>query len=480
MSPLRPVRTVIASVRDLMSHASRHPVGLLGANLVMFSVVLFLFFLVVELIGVETNPYIGILAYLVLPGLFVLGIVLIIIGRRLYMRQKEAQGRAPFAIIDLNRPDHRRRLNAVLIMSALSLMILGVAGFQAVHYMDSSEFCGLVCHRVMIPEYTAYEASPHARVECVDCHIGPGAGWFVKSKLSGLRQVVAVTFNTYHRPLPNPVHNLRPARETCEQCHWPAKFHGDRVKVKKGYATDRDNTELTTMLLLKVGGGSLESGFAEGIHWHMNIANRVEYIADSTRTDMYWVGVTDPAGNTTEYVKQGLDFDPKSRPGLERRLLDCMDCHNRPTHAFEPMARAVNDAIWLGAIPRTLPYIRREAERVLAVEYPDRKTAFASIEQEILAFYRDSEPGQNPAQVDRAIEAIKNIYGRNVFPEMKVTWGTYPNHIGHESSPGCFRCHDEQHVSADGKTISQECTNCHHLLAIEEANPEIVSRLYAE
>ncbi len=480
MSAVRPARALLGGFRDLMAHASRHPVGLVGANLIFFSVLLFIFFLAVEFTGVETNPYIGILAYLVLPGLFIVGIALVFVGRALFRRQKVAAGRPAFAIIDLNRPDHRQRLNAVLIVSVLCLMILGVAGFQAVHYMDSSEFCGLVCHQVMIPEFTAYEASPHARVECVDCHIGPGASWFVKSKLSGLRQVAAVALNTYNRPLPNPVHNLRPARETCEQCHWPEKFHGDRVKVLKSYATDRDNTELSTVLLLKVGGGSLESGFAEGIHWHMNIANRVEYIADSARAEIYWVGVTDPAGNAREYFMDGLDFDPKTRPGLERRTLDCMDCHNRPTHAFDPLNKAIDSAIWLGAIPRDLPFIRREAERVLSGEYPDQKTAFSVIETELLTFYREEEPGQNPAKVERAIESVKGLYGRNVFPDMNVTWGTYPNHIGHQSSPGCFRCHDEQHVSADGMTISQECTNCHHILAIEESDPEIVSRLYAE
>ncbi len=480
MSVFRPFKSLLGGFRDLMSHASRHPIGLMGANLIFFSVLLFIFFLAVELIGIETNPYIGILAYLVLPGLFVAGIILVFVGRGLYRRQKVAAGRPAFTIIDLNRPDHRQRLNAVLIVSVLCLLVLGVAGFQAVHYMDSSEFCGLVCHKVMIPEFTAYEASPHARVECVDCHIGPGAGWFVKSKLSGLRQVAAVTFNTYHRPLPNPVHNLRPARETCEQCHWPAKFHGDRVKVKKSYAPDHDNTELTTVLLLKVGGGSLESGFAEGIHWHMNLANRIEYIADSTRTDIYWVGVTNQGGDVTEYTKDGIDFDPKTRPELERRVLDCMDCHNRPTHAFEQPNKAVDHAIWSGAIPRDLPYIRRESERVLTTEYPDRKTGFATIAAEIEAFYRDSEPGQDPEKVARAVENLQAIYGRNIFPEMKVTWGTYPNHIGHETSPGCFRCHDEQHTSSDGQTISQECSNCHHLLAIEESNPEILDRLYAE
>jgi hypothetical protein len=302
----------------------------------------------------------------------------------------------------------------------------------------------------------------------------------VKSKLSGLRQVAAVTRGDYSRPIPSPVHELRPARETCEQCHWPEKFHGDRIKVKRSYSSDRENTELTTVLLLKVGGGSLESGFAEGIHWHMSLANRIEYIADSTRTEIYWVGVEDQQGRKTEYWKQGIDFDPKARPDLERRVMDCMDCHNRPTHAFDLPEDAVDEGIQTGKVPRGLPFVRREAVRVLTAEYKDKPTALREIDNEVRRFYREDEPIADGESVDRAVTALQAIYKRNVFPEMKVDWGTYPNHIGHERFPACFRCHDEEHVSPEGKTISQDCTSCHHILAVEEAAPEIVGRLYEE
>lgn len=476
----KPLTLAIGAIRYLVTQATRHPLGLVGVNLVVFSALFFIFLTAVELLGFELNPYVGIIAYVLLPGLFIAGTILVPIGVHRARRLAVTRGRPLFPILDLNQPEHRQRLTAILILSGLNLLVLAVAGFQAVHYMDTSEFCGLLCHTVMIPEYTAYKGSPHARVECVDCHIGPGAGWFVKSKLSGLRQVVAVTLKTYHRPLPHPVHNLRPARETCEQCHWPAKFHGDRIKVKKSYKSDRANTELTTVLLLKVGGGSLESGFAEGIHWHMNLANRIEYIADSTRSDIYWVGIEDRHGNKTEYLKQDIDFDPKARPDLERRVMDCMDCHNRPTHEFSLPERAVDEAMWTGGIARELPFVRREALRVLKQEYPDRKTARREIEAGLRGFYREAEPGADSTRVERAAAAVVAIHERNIFPEMKVGWGTYPNEIGHESSPGCFRCHDEEHVNPEGKTISQECTNCHHLLAVEEENPEILGSLYAE
>ena len=476
----KPFTAFYGGFRYLVGQATRHPIGLVGVNIVLFSILFFVFLALLELLGFETNPYLGILAYLVLPAIFVIGVVLVPIGAVRARRLAAREGRSLFPILDLNRPEYRERLTAVLVLSGLILLGLAVSGFHAVHYMDSKEFCGLVCHKVMIPEYTAYLDSPHARVECVDCHIGPGADWFVRSKLSGLRQVLAVTINTYHRPLPSPVRNLRPARETCEQCHWPEKLHGDRIKIKKSYSPDRENTELTTVLMLKVGGGSLESGFAQGIHWHMNLANRIEYIADSTRSEIYWVGLEDQQGRRTEYLKQGLDFDPKARPDLERRLMDCMDCHNRPTHDFSLPEEAINEAIQAGKVSRELPFVRREAVRVLTGEYEDKPSALREIDHELRRFYREVEPVADAGSVERAVTAVQAIYERNVFPEMKVGWGTYPNHIGHEHFPACFRCHDEEHVSPEGKTISQDCENCHRVLAIEETSPEILTRLYEQ
>jgi hypothetical protein len=470
---------VFSGFLDLFARASRHPASLIGVHLVTFSTLFFLALLAFEIFGELSNPYLGILAFLVLPALFVLGLILIPIGLARARRAARA-GRPPsrFPILDLNRPEHRQRVLAIAILTVINLLILSLSGYKAVHYMDSSQFCGLVCHTVMEPEYTAYIDSPHARVGCVDCHIGPGANWFVKSKLSGLRQVAAVATGSYSRPIPSPVHALRPARETCEQCHWPEKFHGDRIKVKKSYLPDRDNTEETTVLLLKVGGGSLESGFAEGIHWHMNLANRIEYIADSTRNEIYWVGLEDRQGRKVEYQKQGMDFDPKTRPGLERRVMDCMDCHNRPTHAFTPPEEAINEALQTGKIPRDLPFVRREAARVLAVEYSDKTTALREIGNELRRFYREAEPGVDASGVDKAVTAVQAIYARNVFPEMKVGFGTYPNHIGHGRTPGCFRCHDGEHVTQEGVAISQDCASCHHLLAVGETDPEILRQLY--
>jgi len=258
------------------------------------------------------------------------------------------------------------------------VVIVALASYKGVETMDSVEFCGQTCHEVMKPEFTAYQNGPHAHVHCVSCHIGPGAGWFVKSKLSGVRQVFAVAFNTHSRPIESPVHDLRPARETCQQCHWPAKFHGDKIETKFEYAEDESNTESKTTLRLHIGGVEA-SGRPSGIHWHVAEQNVVEYIAlDADRQQIGYVKWTDPAGVTQEFWAEGVT-EAQLVAG-ERRRMDCVDCHNRPSHIFARSAdRAINEAMAAGAIAKDLPFIRREAGVALKAEYPDTTTAGTAI-----------------------------------------------------------------------------------------------------
>jgi hypothetical protein len=316
----------------------------------------------------------------------------------------------------------------------------------------------------MKPEFVAYQDGPHSRVTCVECHIGAGASWFARSKLSGTRQVFAVALNTYSKPIPSPVENLRPARDTCEQCHWPEKFHGDTIVQKYEYADDEQNTETVTTLRVHVGGGSARLGLATGIHWHMSVANRVEYIAtDDKRQVIPWVRVTDASGAVREYTAEGVK--PEDLKGRERRLMDCMDCHNRPSHPMAASAeRAVDEVIARGEIPRSLPFVRREAVKALKASYPSENAALEAIARALRDFYR-TEQGEvymgRRQDVERAVTGAQKIFQRNVFPEMSVQFGTYPNNIGHMDFPGCFRCHDDSHKTPDGKTISQDCESCH-------------------
>jgi hypothetical protein len=316
----------------------------------------------------------------------------------------------------------------------------------------------------MKPEFTAYQDSAHSRVACVQCHIGAGASWFAKSKVSGTRQVLAVSFHSYSRPIPSPVENLRPARDTCETCHWPEKFHGDKVRRVTEYADDEKNTETVTTLNVHVGGGSERLGIAQGIHWHMNVANEVEYIAtDGKREVIPWVRVKDRFGNVREYTAEGTR--PEDLAKGERRRMDCMDCHNRPAH---PMAatpeRAVNELMARGDIPATLPFVHREVVKALKAAYPSADAAEQGISRTVRDFYRSQRADlymSRRQDVEKAVQSAVGIYRRNVFPEMNVQFGTYANNIGHMDFPGCFRCHDDNHKSKEGKKIGQDCDTCH-------------------
>ena len=346
--------------------------------------------------------------------------------------------------------------------------------------MDSVQFCGQTCHTVMEPEYAAYVDSPHSRVACVDCHIGTGAPWFVRSKLSGTRQVFAVAFGTYSRPIPSPVRHLRPARETCEHCHWPARFVGDRFVVKTKYADDEANTVLRTVLILKIGGRTFKG--SAGIHGrHLGTVERIEYLTtDEKREVIPRVRYRDDDGRTVEFVVSEAPPTPGQAERGEWRKMDCMDCHNRPTHAFEMPEAAVDRAMTDGRISVTLPFVKKKAVELLRGEYPDHAAARQRISAALGDYYRTTYPQVWEAQralVEAAAEQIALIYAKNVFPSMKVTWGTYPNHIGHENSPGCWRCHDESHKSADGRTITQDCSACHEILAQDEPHPKVLTDL---
>src|SRR5262245_27749954 len=447
----------------------RSPISVVGMVLTTMSAVLFLIVFLADLFGWHSNPYLGIVFFLILPGVFLFGLFLIPLGAWIE-RRRRARGRAPSEIywprIDLNDPAQRMTAVIVFAVTMANIVIVSLAAYRGVEYMDSPQFCGQVCHSVMKPQFTAYQDGPHSRVTCVQCHIGRGASWFAKSKISGARQVLAVTFHTYSRPIPSPVENQRPARDTCEQCHWPEKFHGDKIVRVYEYAEDEKNTESITTLQVHVGGGSERLGIAHGIHWNMNVASDVEYIAtDDKRQVIPWVRVKDRFGNVREYTAEGTK--PEDLAKGERRRMDCMDCHNRPSH---PMAatpeRAVNQLMARGDIPRTLPFVRREAVKALKASYPTQEAASEGISRALRDFYRSQYPGDYMSRrqdVEKAVNAASEIYRRSVFPEMNIGFGTYANNIGHMDFPGCFRCHDDNHKSNQGKAIGQDCETCHSI-----------------
>lgn len=445
----------------------RHPISFSGALLSLFSATLFLVFFVAESMGWHTNPYMGMVFFIILPALFLAGLALIPIGVwRQHRRVAAGKAELQWPTLNLNSPRHRKVTALVLVITVLNVVIVSLAAYSGLHYMDSTEFCGTVCHEVMEPQHLAFQNSAHARVGCVQCHIGPGASWFVQSKLSGTRQIFAVSLNTFSRPIPSPVHNLRPARETCEQCHWPEKFHGDKVITRRDYADDEANTVTETTLQMHVGGGSDQLRNATGIHWHTSASSTIEYIAtDEKREVIPWVKVTFKDGTVREYQAEGTA--PDVLAAGERRRMDCVDCHNRAGHPFaNTPERAVNAALDNGEMPTNLPFARREAVAALSQTYDSKAAALDAIAVKLRGFYRteQSEAYMGRRQdVERVVGAAQAIYRRTIFPSMKIGFGTYSNNIGHMDFPGCFRCHDDNHKTKEGRVISQSCDLCHDI-----------------
>ncbi|MEW6749613.1 MAG: NapC/NirT family cytochrome c [Candidatus Latescibacterota bacterium] len=436
---------------------------------ITFSVILIL--LLLDLLVVETSIYLGLLTYVALPVLLIAGLLIIPLGMGLESKRL-ARGQASsfprHFHVDLVDPGHRNAFLIFVVGSAILLVATSIGTYKAYQQTESVAFCGQLCHSVMSPEYTAYRASPHARVACVECHIGSGADWYAKSKLSGAYQVYATLANVYPRPIPTPIEDLRPARETCEECHWPTKFFGSHQRVNPHFLPDEANTPYPISLLVKVGGGSGRGRQAEGIHWHVSEDTRVEYIArDPARLQIAWVRLTGPEGRTVEYALPTDPLTDAERAAAQVRTMDCMDCHNRPSHQYRSPNRTVNEAMAQGLLDPSLPFIKAQAVQALDQPYADTPAALRAIEEKITAFFRQEYPGLLPARsqdVARAVAAVQGIYRQNSFPEMKVTWRQYPDHVGHTEFVGCFRCHGSALESTDGQTISRDCSLCHLIL----------------
>ena len=466
--------------KDFIASITHNVTSLIGTALAVASLVLMACLFAMEQFGFEGGPYIGILTYLILPMFFVIGLLLIPIGALLHRRKlrrmhgEEAIEAMP--VFDLNRPATQRWTLIFVGVTMLNIVILASATYKGVHYMETTEFCGMACHTVMEPEHTAHQRSPHSRVACAECHIGPGADWFVKSKLDGAWQLVAVAFDLYPRPVPTPLHELRPARDTCEQCHWPTKHIGDKLRVIKHYKEDEANTELTTALVMRVGG--VEGTGGTGIHWHVNPDVSIRYRSDETREEIYEVEMTRADGSVVTYADRKAPED-----GGMWREMDCVDCHNRPSHIYKPAHVEVDRVINEGRVDRSLPWIKREAVRIVDAKYDSHEAAREGISDELHAWYKENYPdvaAEKAGALDEAAEALGDIYSVNVFPQMEVWWDTYPNHIGHEQSDGCTRCHNRRMRTADREQISDDCELCHIVLAEEEENPDLVTMLQSE
>ncbi|MFL6216551.1 MAG: NapC/NirT family cytochrome c [Blastocatellia bacterium] len=458
----------------------RNLISLAGTAVVIAALISIIFLFLAEMTTTHENPYIGIFTYIVFPGVLIFGLVVALIGALIERRRRRRQSPeeiGAYPLIDLNDPRRRRRLLAFAGVTVLFLLVSAFGSYRAYEYTDSVAFCGQLCHSVMNPEFTAYQAGPHARVRCVDCHVGPGAGWYVRSKLSGAYQLYSVTFKKYPRPVPSPVHNLRPAQDTCEQCHWPEKFFGAQLKIFNRYGYDEHNTPKQIRMLINTGGGSPESGQVFGIHWHMNIANEITYVStDDHRQVVPWVRLKDRQGNVTEYTLKGAQVTPEQMAADKQRRMDCVDCHNRPAHQYVPPDRAVNEGFVSGRLDVGMPYLKQQAVEALTKTYDTTDEAMKAIDASLDGYYRKNYPdlyNSKPEAIKSAITEVQRIFKTYIFPEMKVDWQTHPDNVGHLYFQGCFRCHDGQHASKDGKLIRNECNICHTVLDQSEGGKAV-------
>jgi hypothetical protein len=449
-------------MRPVFATILRNPISRIGAGLTTASALCFLVLLALDLIGFPQNPYAGIVVFVLVPALFVVGLLLIPLGSWIERRAGRAAAAPAWPRIDLGDPTIRRNIFLLVAATLVNLGIVSIASYGTVEYTESQAFCGQVCHSVMEPEFVAHQNGLHGRVHCVACHVGPGTAGFLRAKLNGTRQLWLAVSGTHARPIPTPLESIPSVMSSCESCHFPDRFAGDVIKVLYEHASDEANTQTRTTLRLHVGGSIGGTGTGTGIHWHMNRSNAVEYVAlDDERMQIPYVRVSTPTGRVREYFAEGVT--PESVAGKPRRRMDCLDCHNRPAHTFGDSAeRAVDAAIGTGQISSKIPFIRREAVNALRGVYATQELALREIDRSIRAAMNARLPHPfEEADLSRAIGVTQAIYRTNVFPSMKIEWGTYPNQIGHTTSTGCFRCHDDGHKTTEGLAIRQDCELCH-------------------
>ncbi len=438
-------------------------ISAIGAVLAVGALFSFLFLVWMDLTGKGNNPYLGIFTYVVAPGFLIAGLAVMFFGAWAQRRWAVKHANMPDKWrLDLNTAVHRRLLVLFGIGGVLFLMLSAFGSYQAYHVAESNAFCGEVCHKAMNPEYQTYQRGSHARVDCVDCHIGSGAVWFVKAKINGAHQLIAYTITDYERPIATPLKNLRPAQDICEKCHWPEKFHGNVEMVFEHFMSDRKNTPYTARMLMHVN-TSQPGGRPGGIHWHVNENEKVEYYAtDDKRQDIPWMRVTDLRDNSVRIFKTD-EFE--GEPPMDKiRVMDCMDCHNRPAHVFPTANDAVERSMATGAISLKLPNIKRVAVQAMTQE----KITTDAVAPELIAEFmrgKYKDPAL-AAELEATIAEVQRIFSVSIFADRKADWRVYPNNIGHKDWPGCFRCHDNQHKSETGRAVSgSDCTSCHSILS---------------
>lgn len=460
-------------MKTKLPHSLQNWVTITGAMLALISFSMIVFLFIITTVFNQGGSYLGLIIYIVLPAFLLTGLLLIPLGMLIKIRKEKKQKKEKplgLPVLDFNDPKKRNAFIIFSVGTAVFLLISSVGSYEAFHFTESVEFCGTICHTVMNPEYTAYQNSPHARVACVDCHVGSGADWYVKSKLSGLYQVYSVTFNKYSKPIETPIKDLRPARETCEKCHWPEKFYARKLVYQKHFLTDENNSEWDISLIMKLGSSHSALGLKEGIHWHINPNIKIEYIASDKKNEtLPWVRYTNmKTGEIFTYEDSGNSPSDSLIKNGKVQVMDCMDCHNRPSHSYNHPSTFLNNALTSGEIDNSLPGIKSLAMELCSKVFTTKDSSLEYISKEVLSYYEKNHPvvyETKRKSIEESIKGIQKGFAKNIFPEMNVRWSKYPNHIGHMHFNGCFRCHNDNHISKEGKTISKDCNLCHTIIS---------------
>ncbi len=448
-------------------------ISYLGTIIALIATFAIIFFVIQLNFFNADNVYFELFAYLVTPGFLVFGLVLIPAG--MYLKKRKLKKGLPVSdekllIINLKDSKTRNAITIFIIVTIFFVIATVIGSYKGFHYTESVEFCGKLCHKVMEPEYIAYQHSPHARVKCAECHVGEGADFYVKSKMSGLRQVYKYLLGTYPRPIETPIANLRPARETCEKCHWPQKFYTNKIRNEKYYLADSANTEWDVIMKMRIGADHSSLGNTEGIHWHINPDVEISYQADEKRQTIPWVRYFNKqTGKEIIFLEEDTSIHPNAKEleNSEKRMFDCMDCHNRPSHEYFSPPKYVNGLFAGNKISTKVPYLKSAAMEATNDTYSTKDSAFMGINDQMIKYYKDGYPdlfSKYEKEIKKAITAVQEAFSYNTFPEMKVSYKQYPRNIGHFENKGCFRCHDDKHKSSDGKVISKDCNLCHSII----------------
>ncbi|MBT3228195.1 MAG: hypothetical protein HOD43_13440 [Candidatus Marinimicrobia bacterium] len=467
--------TISRRYLQFIRSVSRNRIGKMGVVLTTSTFLMFIFMEFAWFVGLVTNAYIGLISYLVLPLLFLFGLAMIPLG---WKRQQQITGKTGLELLSTEFGEDGIKaaitgshiFKTVGILTLINVLFLILASTQTLHFMDEAEFCGTACHSVMNPEWQTYQVSSHANVKCVSCHVGEGAEALFESKLNGLWQMVSVSFNLYERPIPTPVRQLRPARETCEKCHWPEKHYGEQLIKRIHYTNDEIPEALYTTLSFKVDADMQKERV--GVHWHIARGVKVSYASvDDQRSKIKWVKVDYPDGSSRQFQNKRLNQDT---PILEERQMDCVDCHNRATHVYREPEDIVDGFLADGIIPLDLPFIRREALDALQTHSPDKSRGVEQVRKHLFAYYQENYPDiyfSRQVDISNTSDLLAAEYDRYIHPNMNIEWGVYPSQLGHKRDDGCFRCHHENMQDDTGKDVDSDCTVCHDIFAFDSKFP---------